>query len=326
MNVLVTGAGGFLGREVVAQFVARGHHVRAMVRPFGAVPEWPSTVDVVKADLRVASDLRPLLEGIDCLVHLASATSGNEDIQFSSTVVGSEKLIEALAALKVSKIVLVSSLVVYDWEKVRNCLTERSPPLVSPYDMGGYTIAKVWQERIFQRAAEAHGWDLRIVRPGFIWGPQHTKLAGMGRSAGPFHFVFAPRARLPLTHVSNCADCIVAVASDQRAKGETFNVIDGDSVRTWRYAKEYVKRTGAKKMLIPVPYQLGLLAARGASWVSRKMFGKHGKLPSLLTPRRYEAQFKPIRFSSEKLRALTGWTPPVDFAGCLQSSYAAERL
>lgn len=326
MNVLVTGAGGFLGRELVARLLDRGHQVRAMVRPFSDVPEWPSTVDVVKADLRVPPDLRSMLEGIDCVIHLASATSGNEDVQFSSTVVGTEKLIEALATSDVKEIILVSSLVVYDWEKAHKSLTEHSPLLASPYDMGGYAIAKVWQERIFQRAAEAHGWDLRIVRPGFIWGPQHTKLAGMGRSAGPFHFVFAPRARLPLTHVLNCADCIVAVAAHRGAKGATFNVIDGDSVRTWRYAKEYVKRTGAKKILIPVPYQLGLLAARGASWLSRKIFGKHGKLPSLLTPRRYEAQFKPIRFSSEKLRNLIGWRPPVDFADCLEASYAADRL
>ena len=324
MNVLVTGAGGFLGREVVARLLDRGHHVRAMVRPFADVPEWSRSVDVVRADLRAPPDLRPMLEDIECVIHLASATSGNEDLQFSSTVGGTEKLIEALAVSKVSQIILISSLVVYDWEKAHKCLTEHSPLLAWPYDMGGYTIAKVWQERIFKRAAEAHGWDLRILRPGFIWGPQHTKLAGMGRSAGPLHFVFAPRARLPLTHVSNCADCVVAVAADQRAKGETFNVVDGDSVRTWRYAKEYVKRTGAKKIMIPLPYQLGLLAARVASWLSRKMFGKSGKLPSLLTPQRYEAQFKPIRFSSEKLRTLVGWTPPVDFAGCLKSSYAAE--
>ena len=112
--------------------------------------------------------------------------------------------------------------------------------------MGAYTIAKAWQERVVARAANAHGFDLTIMRPGFIWGPQHAELAGMGRRFGRTHVMFGPFTRLPLTYVENCADCLAAAVDCPAAIGETFNVIDDDRVRVWRYVKEYARRTGRR--------------------------------------------------------------------------------
>ena len=54
--------------------------------------------------------------------------------------------------------------------------------------MGPYTIAKNWQERIIRRFAESNSRKLTISRPGFIWGQDHTEIAGMGRRFGRFYF------------------------------------------------------------------------------------------------------------------------------------------
>ena len=61
--------------------------------------------------------------------------------------------------------------------------------------------------------------------------------------------------------------------------------------------------------------------AKIAAIVSRMLFGKKGKLPSLLMPRRFEAQFKPIQFSNQKLREKLAWTPPLSFDQCLRLTY-----
>lgn len=74
MNVLVTGATGFVGRHVVAQLLARGHSVRAVARNRDTAREmpWFSDVEFVAADIH-APDLQlpALTAGIDALVHLA---------------------------------------------------------------------------------------------------------------------------------------------------------------------------------------------------------------------------------------------------------------
>ena len=324
MRVLVTGAGGFLGRYVVDRLLARGHNVRAIIRPASSVPNWSSAVEILRADLRVYDKLEAAFEGIDSVLHLASATSGNEDLQFASTVVATERFLGAMAKSPVKRLVHVSSLVVYDWARAKGIMNEDTPLLKDVYDMGGYSIAKVWQERVVLSFAKANSWNLTIMRPGFIWGNQHAQIAGMGRHVGRTYLMFGPFTRLPLSHVVNCADCLVAAAERPAAIGESFNVIDGDNIRVWRYVREYAKRTGQRGFLLHLPYRFGLGLAYFASLVSRTLFGKKGKLPSLLTPRRFEAQFKPIRFSNQKLKEKLAWTPPLSFDECLKETYGAK--
>src|SRR5262245_23224058 len=113
MKVLVTGAGGFLGRYVVAELCARGHMVRAMLRPAAAALDWAREVEVVRADL-TANDLRPAFVDVDAVVHLAAKTSGSE-VELASAVDGTERLLQAMAHTQTRRLVHVSSLVVYDW-------------------------------------------------------------------------------------------------------------------------------------------------------------------------------------------------------------------
>lgn len=322
MKVLVSGAGGFLGQAVVESLVKRGHAVRAIVRPSSPTAPCADKVEVYRADLRVHNDLVSAFDGIDVVLHLAAATSGNEDVQFASTVVATERFLDAMAKTAVKRLVHVSSLVVYDWSKARFVMDENTPLETNPYTMGGYTIAKIWQERVVSRFAAEHSWDLTIIRPGFIWGAGHADIAGMGRKFGRIYLLFGPFTRLPLSHVDNCADCLVAAVENPAASGQTFNVIDGDDIRVWRYAREYARRMGQRGFLLPVPYRVGLGIAQLAALTSRTLFGIKGKLPSLLTPRRFESQFKPIRFSNRKIKTALRWTPPRDFEECLRRSYA----
>lgn len=321
MKVLVSGAGGFLGQAVVDCLLERGHKVRAIIRPSSPRPHWPDTVEVFRADLRIGNNQVSVFDGIDAVLHLAAATSGNEDAQFTSTVIGTERFLEAMANSSVKRLIHVSSLVVYDWSKVKSCMDEDSSLENAPYAMGGYTIAKIWQERVVVRFAKKHSWNVTIVRPGFIWGAGHAQIAGMGRQFGRLYLLFGPFTRLPLSHVINCADCLVTAVENPAASGEIFNVVDGDDIRVWRYAREYARRTGKPGLLIPVPYRLGLGIAQLAALTSWTLFGSKGKLPSLLTPRRFEAQFKPIRFGNRKVKSKLGWTPRLSFDECVDASF-----
>ncbi|CCE09378.1 putative UDP-glucose 4-epimerase (NAD-dependent epimerase/dehydratase) [Bradyrhizobium sp. STM 3843] len=321
MKVLVSGAGGFLGQSVVNSLVERGHQVRAMVRPAARAPDWPEQVEVFRADLRVHKDLAPAFDGVDAVIHLAAAVTGNEDAQFASTVVATERFLEAMAKSTVKRLVHVSSLVVYDWSRAKSCMDEETPIECAPYTMGGYTIAKIWQERIVERFAQRNSWDITIARPGFIWGDGHEEIAAMGRKFGRLYLMFGPFTRLPLSHVTNCADCLVSALESPTASGQTFNIVDSDDVRVWQYVREYARRTRQPGLLVPLPYHVGLGLAQLAAFTSRKLFGEKGKLPSLLTPRRFESQFKPLRFSNSKIRTKLGWRPRFSFDECLAASY-----
>jgi nucleoside-diphosphate-sugar epimerase len=324
MKVLVTGANGFLGRHVVSALLARGHQVRALVRPAARLEAlgWPASVEVVRADLRTAQDLRNAFEGVEVLVHLAASVAGGEDAQFASTVVGTERLLGAMARTPCRRIVLASSFSVYDWNRTGGTLDETSPLESSPdlYARDGYAIAKCWQERLTRRQAEQHGWALTVLRPGFIWGRDHAYNAAMGQQAGRFQIVIGPFTRLPLTHVENCADLFALAAEDARARGQTLNVVDGPGPRNWSFLREYMDGTGEQRIRIPVPYFLAYRAVHAAFAV---VFQRNLKLPGLLIPRRFQARLRPLRYTNRRAQEVLGWRPPLDFRECLARTFGA---
>jgi nucleoside-diphosphate-sugar epimerase len=322
MKALVTGAGGFLGRAVVAALVGRGHDVRAMVRPAARVEsfEWPASVEVFRADLRAAKDLERAFDGVDVLLHLAAAVSGGEDQQFAAGVAGTERLLDAMARTSCTRLVLASSFSVYDFSAARGTLDEDAPlhAEAAVYGRDGYTIAKWWQERVTRRYAEKHHWDLTVLRPGFIWGKDHAYLAALGQQIGRHHIVIGPLTRIPLTYVDNCADLFALAATDPRAKGQTFNVVDGPGERIWTYLSDYLRGTGEKGLRVPVPYSVGLAAVRLAY---ATVFRSATKVPGILIPNRFESRMKPLHFDYRRAREVLGWHPKLDYRACLLRTF-----
>jgi nucleoside-diphosphate-sugar epimerase len=309
VKVLVTGATGFIGRHVVDALAGRGHDVRALVRPAhgGDVP-WSAPAEVARADLRVPAGLADALDGIDAVVHLAASVAGDADEQFASTVVGTENLLAAMGAAGVRRLVLASSMTVYAWSEAKEVLAESSPLEADPEARGGYTVAKLWQERLARRAAAEGAIDLTVLRPGAVWAPREEQRAEAGIPVGSVFVVITGGARLPLTHVENCADCIATAIDSPAAVGETFNVVDSAGVRP----RAYLRAMGTKR-LVPLPYRVGRAISGLAAVTARLLFGRDAQLPSVLRPQRFEARFRPLRFSTAKLEQVLGWTPPIRF-------------
>jgi UDP-glucose 4-epimerase len=322
MKALVTGANGFLGRHVLNALLARGVEVRAMVRPATRVDSlgWPASVDVVRADLRTSRELLGAFENVDVLIHLAAVVSGGEDAQFAGTVGGTERLLEAMAGSSCRRLVLCSSFSVYDYTAANGVLDETSPLQQTPdvYTRGGYTVAKWWQERVTRRYVEQHGWDLTVLRPGFIWGRDHGYLAALGQQIGRHHVVIGPLTRIPMTHVENCADVFALAAVDPRAKGQTLNIVDGPGEQVWSYLSDYMRGTGKRGWRLPVPHWLASVVIRLA-FVT--LFRRATKVPAILTPKKFDAMLKPLRFDNRKLKETLGWTPPLNYQQCLARTY-----
>ena len=325
MRVLVTGANGFLGQHVVSELIRRGHDVRALMRPTAKVDAlgWPSDVEIVRGDLRVARNLVEAFDGVDVLVHLAAAVTGGDDAQFAAGVVGTERLLDAMSRSETKRLVLASSFSVYDWVQTRGTLDETSPLESAPtlYERDGYAIAKVWQERVTRRAAEKHGWSVTVLRPGFIWGRGNVELACLGQRLGPFYLAFGPRTRIPLTYVENCARCFVDAVENPAATGQTFNIVDSDDIRVWEYLGDFLRLSGDRSWRVPVPYLVIKTIVHLAHATSKFVFRGKGKLPSVVVPRRCAARFKPLRFSNRRAQELLGWRPAVSYADGLRRTY-----
>lgn len=85
MRIVVLGAGGQLGREVVAALVKRGHQVCAEVRR-PPDPAFDRAVQVRKADARNRDQIRSAVSGFDAVVNvIGGGTLRRNDVASSAT-------------------------------------------------------------------------------------------------------------------------------------------------------------------------------------------------------------------------------------------------
>lgn len=314
MKVLVTGASGFLGRYVVASGHSAGHQMRALVRPGTAVPPgWPADVEVVRGELTDLESLRAAVHEQDAVLHLAAMVGGADADQFATTVGGTERLLTALKGSSVSRFVLASSFSVYDWRTPYRVLDESTPLDPRSWERDGYAASKIWQERIVREAAVAAPWDLVVLRPGFIWGPEKPQCPGVGEVIGSIMVVVGWTTRLPLVWVENCADAFTLALTAEVSDGATVNIIDDELVRARDYAAASSAVLG-HRLRVVLPYPVALSISRAAKLTSRTLFASGGRLPSALEPRKFEARFRPLAFPNAEAKRLLGWAPRVSWA------------
>ena len=100
MTILVTGATGRVGRQVVQQLVTRGADVRVLVRD-PSKADFPSSVEIVKGDLLDIDALRSAFKGVSTLF-LLNAVAGDEFTQALITLnIARESGVERLVYLSV---------------------------------------------------------------------------------------------------------------------------------------------------------------------------------------------------------------------------------
>lgn len=334
MKMLVTGAGGFLGRYVVAAAVNRGHQVRAMVRVVSqSVPrEWAAhpRVEVMQGDLRARGSFDTLVDGVDVVIHLAAVKSGDLYDQFSGTVVATENLLDAMGRFGVERLVLTSSFSVYEYLARRgwSLLDEESPLARDPAERDEYCQTKIEQERLVRDYVGRHNCRCTILRPGVIYGRDNLWTARLGCPLSERLWIrIGSLARLPLTYVENCAAAIVLAGECDPVSGvRILNVVD-DQLPTQRaYMNELRQRMNSRPRVVPLPWTIIRGVARLVWLFNQVAFGGTAKIPGLLVPARLHARCKPMMFTNEKLQRALGWTPMYPWKEGLARALGNEDL
>ncbi|ASN19707.1 NAD(P)-dependent oxidoreductase [Arthrobacter sp. YN] len=113
MRILVPGATGSVGQQVVEQALERGHEVVAVSRnPKTLTIENPALTKV-SANILNAPDVAPLLEGVDAVISTVGTGSSKSPTTLYSA--GTKNLLEAMRVHGVSRLVVISSEVAEHW-------------------------------------------------------------------------------------------------------------------------------------------------------------------------------------------------------------------
>lgn len=315
--IALTGSTGFLGRRVVQRLVDDGVDVRCLVRASsdtGPLKEhvgengWRH-VDIVRAELLDFEACRNALEGCEILLHVAAGLTGSASTLFLNSVSSTKTLLSAAAEAGVRRVVLISSLGVYDGQAVKpgGVLTEDTPLDPDPAARDPYSYSKIVQEREARAICEQHNLELVVLRPGVITGPGRDVVSGRcGLKVGPLLVQMGGRQQLPYTYVDNCADAVVHAATADVA-GETFNILD-DELPTASRLVRTVRKSGRKlrRVWIPGPFVPALCGLY--HWYSRV---SNSQLPPVLTRYRAKAMWGRVKYTNAKAKDRLGWTPAV---------------
>jgi nucleoside-diphosphate-sugar epimerase len=266
MRALVTGGGGFLGRYVVEQSLARGDEVTAFAR--GAYPALEEIgIRLVRGDLADAATVAAACAGIDVVYHVASKTGywGSWDAFYQANVVGTRNVIAACLANAVPKLVYTSTpSVVFSDEPHEGA--DESLPYPERYE-NNYSRSKAIAERAVMGANGQDGLLTVSLRPHLIIGPRDRHLlpriiARIGTGRVPQ--IGDGTNMVDLTYVEDAARAHLlaadALAPGSPAAGSVYFVTQGEPVNAWRWIDQLMRALGRRT----VHYQVPLGTARAA--------------------------------------------------------------
>jgi nucleoside-diphosphate-sugar epimerase len=267
MKALVTGGGGFLGRYIVEQLVARGDEVTSYSR--GDYPELQALgVKLIRGYVDDAKTMTAACAGMDCVFHVAAVAGigGPWSKFYEANVVGTQNVIDACRAQGVPRLVYTSSPSVtfagHDQCGINE--TEALPDLTWLAENNcHYSRSKALAEAAVL-TANSEALATCGLRPHLIWGPrdQHLipRLIARARS-GRLRRVGDGTNKVDIIYVANAASAHLQAADaladpNSPVRGKAYYLSQGAPVNCWQWIDQVLALTGRPPVTKSISFKM----------------------------------------------------------------------
>lgn len=297
-RVLVTGANGFVGKNLCLELHRFGYLVLACTRLKQEFTDKFESIAI--GEIGSNTNWLSALSNVDIVIHLAARVhvmqefSNDPLVEFSRVnVAGTEHLARSAVKAGVKRFVYVSSIGV-NGLFTANGAGFNELNVSNPHD--AYALSKWEAEQALRRVASETGLEIVIVRPPLVYGADAPgNFAQMLRfvSKGiPLPFASVKNQR-DLIYVGNLVDALLLCASHPKAAGQTYLVCDGEAVSTPNLLRYLAEAMGVNSRVFPFPLLILKCLA--------KAVGKSAQIDRLLGS---------LQIDSSKIRNELGWKPP----------------
>jgi nucleoside-diphosphate-sugar epimerase len=306
MNVLLTGATGFVGSAILNRLIDDGEHIFAAVRNGG----YPETDQVTKVNLNLSKladhshatihddALLDVLSETDVVIHCAARAHVMNEVSVNPedelrrlNCDATITLANMAASAGINRFVFISSIGV-NGKSNTIPFDESSNP--EPHD--AYSVSKYKAEQGLLKIAQQTKMEVVIIRPPLVYGPRvpgnFKSLVSWVRKGIPLPFGKINNKR-SLVALDNLADFILLCSSKEKspkAANEVFLISDDTDVSTTDILRNVAKAYGVRSRLIPIPSSVLMFVA--------ELLGKKEKALKIIGN---------LQVDSSKARQLLNW-------------------
>jgi len=325
MDILVTGASGFVGQKLINELLNDNHQISALVRdrsnrlPLDVkqieiddlatlydcqndINDFAEIEDKVSGSIiSINDDLNSSLDKKDAVIHMAArvhimtddATDSLNEFKRVNTY-PSLYLAQQAARSGVKRFIFISSV------KVNGEFTEKGKPFTENDDCcpsDPYAISKWEAEQGLMQIANATGMEVVIIRPPLVYGPgvkgNFARMLSWVSKGLPLPLGKIRNKRSMLA-LENLVSFIIRCLVHPGAANQVFLLSDGEDISTTELIQKLARAQGIKARLLPIP----------VSWmkaVARLMRKKEIS----------ERLFSSLLVDNRKARTLLDWSPVV---------------
>jgi dihydroflavonol-4-reductase len=308
LNILVTGASGFVGRRLVDRLLATmtQDEVAIFLLPGEAVPEpFADKVKIYRGDIRDAEAVRNAVRGKDLVFHIAGLISYwvlDAEKMETVNVGGVKTIVAACVEFKVRRLVHVSSVGAVGFHPDGRFADEETP--FNWPESFGYMTTKRDGQKVVRDAVRDRGLDTVIVNPASVMGPgdpsaqsAHNRLHASMYKCGTFFGTLG--GGLAVVDVRDLVETILAAAEKGRS-GEAYLSV-GANVPYSRVLELMAKSAGKGF----IPFVLPPFALAAVGWAA-ELFSRLTRKRPFITAAYGRLSGWKAYYSSEKSRRELG--------------------
>ena len=299
MNVLITGANGFIGNAIALHLAnCEGYSIRVAVRK--STKSFPSSVQVYEnMDLLGKTDWRHALRDVDVVIHCAASAhmvnGGSKGVVsnlMEVNVDGTSNLAHQAALNGVKRFIFISTLAIHGAETLLRPFSVDD----DPQPQTDYAQSKLAAEIKLMEISHASGMAFVVIRPPLVYGPNAPGKFGM--------LVRCLNRRIPLplgkiknkksfVFLYNLVDLVICCIEHPNAINQVFLVSDDEDIST----TQLVVKIGIalKKPALFLPFTAFL-------WGMAVIIFSKSKLPQQL--------LGSLQVDMEKTKSTLKWRPP----------------
>ena len=275
-TILVTGANGFLGSEIICQLLASGYSVRAT----GQEPSClRSGIEYITADITQASQLSTITAGMTAVIHTAGLAhvfhrSANlAERFFQINELGAENVARAAAAAGVGHFILISSVSVYGSSTQGLCTEEHLCQPASPY-----ALSKLNAEYRVTALAQETGMAVTILRLATLYGegdPGNVRRLMRNLDRGRFLWIGDGHNRKSLLYRGDAARaCLSVLNKPPPVSGVAIYNVSAPPCAMREIVETLSTELGRKPLPVRVPEAIAIKLAQLASLLPVSAFSQ----------------------------------------------------